>query len=99
MLPTSQPGPNPLQDRTKEGLGHMLPQTMTGPDRLDLARSYLTLAGDAHREAMAQLEDAAFKRAHFANLARREGVTFREIADHYGITEGAVRQMLKRVQK
>ncbi|MBB5748560.1 sigma-70 family RNA polymerase sigma factor [Micrococcus sp. TA1] len=69
----------------------------TGLDRKDLARSYLKMAGNEHRTIQAQLEESASKRAHFAAIGRKHGITYREIAEHYGVTEGAVRQMLKRI--
>ena len=57
-------------------------------DRAALAREFLRMANQNYREHYAQ-------RVYFATIARRHGLTNREIADAYGITEGAVRHMLK----
>lgn len=70
--------------------------TTTGLDRTDLVRSHLMTIGAGHRAIQARLEESASKRAQVAATAREHGITYREIAEHYGITEGAVRQMLKR---
>ena len=60
-------------------------------DRTVLAREFLRMANQNYREHYAQ-------RVYFATIARRHGLTNREIADAYGITEGAVRHMLKQAE-
>ena len=60
-------------------------------DRTVLAREFLRMANQNYREHYAQ-------RVYFATIARRHGLTHREIAEAYGITEGAVRHMLKRAE-
>ena len=61
-------------------------------DRAALAREFLRMANQNYREHYAQ-------RVYFATIARRHGLTNREIAEAYGITEGAVRHMLKRAEE
>ena len=60
-------------------------------DRAALAREFLRMANQNYREHYAQ-------RVYFATIARRHGLTNREIADAYDITEGAVRHMLKQAE-
>lgn len=60
-------------------------------DRTELAREFLRMAHKNYQEHYAQ-------RVYFATIARRHGLTHREIAEAYGITEGAVRHMLKRAE-
>ena len=60
-------------------------------DRATLAREFLRIANQNYQEHYAQ-------RIYFATIARRHGLTNREIAEAYGITEGAVRHMLKRAE-
>ena len=60
-------------------------------DRATLAREFLRMAHKNYQEHYAQ-------RVYFATIARRHGLTHREIAEAYGITEGAVRYMLKRAE-
>ena len=60
-------------------------------DRTVLAREFLRMANQNYREHYAQ-------RVYFATIARRHGLTHREIAEAYGITEGAVRYMLKQAE-
>ena len=60
-------------------------------DRAALAREFLRMANQNYREHYAQ-------RVYFATIARRHGLTHREIAEAYGITEGAVRYMLKQAE-
>lgn len=68
----------------------------TGLDRKGLARSYVQMAAEKHKAIQAELEASTANRARFAALARQHGVTYREIAECYGVTEGAVRQLLKK---
>ena len=60
-------------------------------DRAALAREFLRMAHQNYQTHYAQ-------RVYFATIARRHGLTHREIAEAYGITEGAVRYMLKRAE-
>ena len=60
-------------------------------DHAALAREFLRMANQNYREHYAQ-------RVYFATIARRHGLTHREIAEAYGITEGAVRYMLKQAE-
>ena len=60
-------------------------------DRATLAREFLRMAHKNYQEHYAQ-------RVYFATIARRHGLTHREIAEAYGITEGAVRYMLKQAE-
>jgi DNA-binding transcriptional regulator LsrR (DeoR family) len=64
----------------------------TQKDTNELDRTFLGLANDAYQESKDN-------RVKFAQIAREAGLTNQEIADAYGITEGAVRQMLKRASK
>lgn len=61
-------------------------------DTKDLDRTFLALANEAYQESRQN-------RVKYAQLAREYGLTNQEIADCYGITEAAVRQMLKRASK
>lgn len=61
-------------------------------DPKDLDRTFLGLANDAYRESRQN-------RVKYARIAREAGLTNQEIADAYGVTEAAVRQMLKRAAK
>ena len=61
-------------------------------DRTVLAREFLRMAHKNYQTHYAQ-------RVYFATIARRHGLTNREIAEAYGITEGAVRHMLKRAEE
>ena len=57
--------------------------------RHHLAVEYLKMAHKNYRDQYAQ-------RVYFARLAREHGATWREIADAYEVTEGAIRHMLKK---
>lgn len=61
-------------------------------DPKDLDRTFLGLANEAYQESRQN-------RVRYAQLAREVGLTNQEIGDVYGITEAAVRQMLKRAAK
>lgn len=72
----------------------MLPDaapTVTG-DRKEIARTFLCLANG---EYQARKEN----RAYFAALAKSHGLTNQDIAYEYGITEAAVRAMIRRAAK
>jgi DNA-binding transcriptional regulator LsrR (DeoR family) len=60
------------------------------PKALD--RTFLGLANDAYQESRKN-------RVKYAQLARELGLTNQAIADAYGVTEAAVRQMLQRADK
>jgi len=57
------------------------------PKALDL--TFLALANKCYQESRQN-------RVRYAQLAREAGLTNQEIADEYGVTEAAIRQMLKR---
>ena len=59
--------------------------------RAALAREFLRMAHKNYQEHYAQ-------RVYFARISREHGLTNKEIADAYGITEGAVRYMLKQAE-
>jgi len=58
----------------------------------ELDRTFLGLANDAYQESKNN-------RVKYAQIARDAGLTNQEIADAYGVTEAAIRQMLKRTGK
>lgn len=70
--------------------------TQTGPGPQDLALTYLRMAAERHRTNTDAVKVSDAHRAYFATIARRHGITLQRIADEYGITESAVRAMLKR---
>ena len=57
-------------------------------DRKEIARTFLRLA---HQEFQTRKSN----RAYFAALAREHGLTNQDIANEYGMTEAAVRAMIK----
>lgn len=57
----------------------------------ELAHQYLELSQANYRHHYAQ-------RIYFARLARQYGLTYKAIADAYGMTESGVRVMLKRAE-
>lgn len=59
-----------------------------GKDPKDLDRTFLGLADKAYQESRRN-------RIKYAQLARELGLTNQEIADEYGVTEGAVRAMIR----
>ncbi len=84
------PGPNHSKNLGKEGLGMTVSTPTTiGPDRTDLALSFLRLIGEQH-------ESTRRHRIYYARMCRDNGMSYRQIADAYGVTEDAVRKMLKR---
>ena len=58
----------------------------------DLARQFLHLANEEYQIRRRN-------RGYFARLAKDYGLTNQEIADVYGITEAAVRALIKRAGK
>ena len=61
-------------------------------DRKEIARTFLRMAN-------AEYQTRRSNRAYFAQTAREHGLTNQDIADEYGITEAAVRQMIQRAAK
>ena len=55
-----------------------------------------TLAVEYLARNAADLDKVTAQRIHYVKLARQKGLTHQQIADPLGITEAAVRQMLKR---
>lgn len=67
----------------------MVPNNTQTTDRRDLAREFLRRAQDDY-------ERARDTRTQLAALARAHGLTNQQIANAYGVTEGAIRAMIKR---
>lgn len=65
----------------------MVPKTA----QRDLAREFLRRAQDDYQRAKTN-------RHQLAALARDHGLTNQQIANAYGVTEGAIRAMLKRAE-
>lgn len=63
----------------------------TSPDRKQLAREFLELAND-------QYQQHRLHRVYYARIAREHGLTNQDIADAYGVTETAIRSLLKRAK-
>lgn len=55
----------------------------------ELAFNFLKLGNDSHKRA-SQVRD------YYAAISKQSGLTLKEIAEAYGVTEGAVRKMIKR---
>lgn len=60
-------------------------------DRATLAREFLRMAHKNYQTHYAQ-------RVYFARISREHGLTNREIADAYEMTESGVRKMLERAE-
>jgi len=58
-------------------------------DRKAIAREFLRLANDDYQRI-------CNLRGYYAKIARQHGLTNQDIADEYGITEAAVRAIIKR---
>ena len=68
----------------------MLPDCTQEADTLQqLARTFLALANAEYQKHRAH-------RGYYAKIAKQHGLTNQEIADAYGITEAAVRAIIKR---
>lgn len=65
---------------------------IAGDERKELARTFLSLAN-------AEYQTQCLHRGYYARIAKRHGLTNQEIADAYGITETAVRGLIKRAVK
>lgn len=61
-------------------------------DDQEIVRTFLRLANSEFQEHRLQ-------RGHYARMAKENGLTNQEIADTYGITEAAVRGLIKRAAK
>jgi DNA-binding transcriptional regulator LsrR (DeoR family) len=61
-------------------------------DRKTIARTFLQLANSEYQKHRAH-------RGYYARIAREHGLTNQDIADEYGITEAAVRALIKRAAK
>jgi len=61
-------------------------------DRKAIARKFLRLANDDYLRV-------CDRRGYYARIAREHGLTNQDIADEYGITEAAVRAIIKRAAK
>jgi len=61
-------------------------------DRKEIARTFLKLASEQYQEHRRH-------RAYYARIAKSHGLTNQDIADEYGITEAAVRAMIRRAGK
>jgi DNA-binding transcriptional regulator LsrR (DeoR family) len=61
----------------------------TTRDRQELARTFLKLANSEYQKHRQH-------RGYYAAIAKQHGLTNQEIADAYGITEAAVRTLIKR---
>lgn len=70
-------------------LAHPGEATVAGSDRKDLALFYCAESHRLYQTHYAQ-------KLYFTRLARKYGASHQEIADVYGVTEAAVRSMLKR---
>jgi hypothetical protein len=57
-------------------------------DRKEIARTFLCLANGEYQARKAM-------RGYFAALAKSHGLTNQDIANEYGVTEAAVRAMIK----
>jgi DNA-binding transcriptional regulator LsrR (DeoR family) len=60
--------------------------------RREIAGTFLKLANDEYQKHRAH-------RGYYASIAKQHGLTNQEIADAYGITEAAVRTLIKRAAK
>jgi hypothetical protein len=58
----------------------------------DLARNFLRLANEEYQIRLRN-------RGYFARIAKDHGLTNQDIADAYGMTEAAVRALIKRTAK
>ena len=61
-------------------------------DRQELARTFLKLANNEYQQHR-------IHRGYYARVAKDHGLTNQDIADLYGITESAVRALIKRAVK
>ena len=72
----------------------MLPECSPAPEnpRLELARTFLELANSEYQRHR-------LHRGYYARIAKEHGLTNQDIADAYGVSEAAVRGLIKRAGK
>jgi DNA-directed RNA polymerase specialized sigma24 family protein len=58
-----------------------------------------TIARELLQLANADYQKHVFLRGYYARISRQHGLTHQEIADEYGVTEAAVRAIIKRAAK
>ena len=63
----------------------------TTPKEVESLKNFLRSENAAYR-------DRVSRRKLFAKIAKSQGLTNQEIADIYGVTEGAVRALIKRAK-
>ena len=73
----------------KEGLPAMVPENRWHLEDRDFAIYFLEVA-------QKDFEHALFMRTYYAKNARKHGITNKRIGEIYGLTEGAIRKMIKR---
>ena len=73
----------------KEGLPSMVPENGWHLEAPDFAITFL-------ETAQRDYEHAIFMRTYYAQNARKHGITNKRIGQIYGLTEGAIRKMIKR---
>lgn len=73
----------------KEGLPTMVPENKWHLEDSDFAITFL-------ETAQRDYEHAIFMRTYYAKNARKHGITNKRIGQIYGLTEGAIRKMIKR---
>lgn len=67
-----------------------------GPGQQEVARDALRIAADQYRRIQDLVQAEQNDRVLVTELARRNGITNQEIAEAYGVTEGAIRAMTRR---
>ena len=87
----TKPDPNPKSGTSRKGLDMSIPMPATELGQKDLAHIFLKLISEQYQEACRH-------RVEYARWARRSGLTYREIAGYYGVSEDAIRKMLKRAE-
>ena len=73
----------------KEGLPAMVPENKWHIEDREFALYFLEVA-------QKDFEHAKHMRLYYAQNARKHGITNQQIADIYGLTEGAIRKMIKK---
>lgn len=79
----------------KEGLTAMLPENSDWIQTKNVAITFLEFAARDHKYAEHVLANAQKMRVYYATKAKQQGLTNKAIGEIYGITESAVRAMLK----
>lgn len=88
VLPTPNRRLNHSHDYSEEG-SKMSITTQTSHSAQDYALQFLQFAAEDYTESID-------RREYYAVAARRLGISHQQIATIYGLTEGAIRAMLKR---